>query len=60
MKQSRLKSKVVWLSVLAQVLIIIGVFIPQISEQVKIVGTAIIEIVTLFGILNDPTSKDKF
>lgn len=60
MKQSRLRSKVVWLSVLAQVLIIIGVFIPQISEQVKIVGTAIMEIVSLFGIFNDPTSKDKF
>ena len=60
MKQSRLKSKVVWLAVLAQILIILGVFVPQISDEVKVVGTALIEIVTLFGILNDPTSKDNF
>lgn len=60
MKQNRFKSKVVWLAVLAQVLIIIGVFAPQISDEVKTIGTAIIEIVTLFGILNDPTSKDNF
>lgn len=60
MKQSRLKSKVVWLAVLSQILIILGVFVPQISDEVKVVGTAIIEIVTLFGILNDPTSKDNF
>lgn len=60
MKQSRLKSKVVWLAVLSQILIILGVFVPQISDEVKVVGTALIEIVTLFGILNDPTSKDSF
>ena len=60
MKQSRLKSKVVWLAVLSQILIILGVFVPQISDEVKVVGTALIEIVTLFGILNDPTSKDNF
>ena len=60
MKQSRLRSKVVWLSVLAQVLIIVGLFLPNISDYVKVIGTALIEIATIFGILNDPTSKDKF
>ena len=49
--KERLKSKVVWLSVLAQVLLIVGVFIPNISDEVKIIGTALIEIATLFGIL---------
>lgn len=58
--QERWKSKVVWLAVLAQVLIIIGLFIPDLSEPVKIVGTAIIEILTLFGILNNPTDKNNF
>jgi len=60
MKQNRLKSKVVWLAVLAQVLIIIGVFNPDINIYVKTIGTALIEIATAFGILNDPTSKNSF
>lgn len=58
--KKRLTSKVVWLAVLAQVLIIVEVFIPQISQEVKIVSTALIEIATLFGILNNPTDKENF
>ena len=58
--KKRLKSKVVWLSVLAQVLLIVGVFIPNISDEVKIIGTALIEIATLFGILNNPSDRDNF
>ena len=58
--KKRLKSKVVWLSVLAQVIIIIGVFCPDITDEVKIIGTALLEIATLFGILNNPTDRDKF
>ena len=58
--KKRLKSKVVWLSVLAQVIIIIGVFCPDITDEVKIIGTALIEIATLFGILNNPSDRDNF
>ena len=58
--KDRLKSKVVWLSVLAQVILIIGVFIPNITDEVKIIGTCLIEIATLFGVLNNPTDKDRF
>lgn len=58
--QERWKSKVVWLAVLAQILIIIGVFVPGIAEPIKIVGTAIIEILTVVGILNNPTDKNNF
>lgn len=58
--KKRLTSKVVWLAVLAQVLIIVEVFIPQISQEVKIISTALIEIATLFGILNNPTDKENF
>lgn len=58
--QERWKSKVVWLAVLAQVLIIVGLFVPGVAEPIKIVGTAIIEILTLFGILNNPTDKENF
>ena len=58
--KERLKSKVVWLSVLAQVIIIVGLFTPNISEYVKVIGTCLIEIATLFGILNNPTDRDNF
>lgn len=58
--QSRLRSPVVWLSVLSQILLIIGVFCPGYSDTVKIVGGAVVEIFTLFGILNNPTNESKF
>jgi uncharacterized membrane protein len=60
MEQNRIKSKVVWLAVLAQALLIISLFMPQISEPVKLVGTALIEMLTLFGILNNPTNAAGF
>ena len=58
--QERLKSKVVWLSVLGQLLLITGFCMPWLSDTIKIVGGAVIEIFTLFGILNNPTNKDGF
>lgn len=58
--QNRLKSAVVWAAVLAQVLLIIGLVCPEITDNVKIVGGAVIEILTLFGILNNPTNKGGF
>jgi uncharacterized membrane protein len=60
MKQSRLQSKVVWLAVLGQVLLIVGAFIPDITDEVKLVAGAVIEILTVFGILNNPTDKESF
>jgi uncharacterized membrane protein len=61
MKQNRLTSPVVWAAVLAQVLLVLTLFVtPQVSDTVKIVGFAAIEILTLFGVLNDPTNKAGF
>jgi len=61
MTQNRLTSTVVWAAVLGQVLLILGLFVaPEISDTVKIVGFAVIEILTLFGVLNNPTSKTNF
>lgn len=56
----RLTSPVVWGSVLAQVLLIVGLYMPNITDSVKIVGMAVIEILTLFGVLNNPTDKEGF
>ena len=58
--KERLKSPVVWLSVIAQVCIIITLFAPEISDTVKIIATALVEIFTLFGVLNNPTERGEF
>lgn len=58
--KSRLKSKVVWLAVLAQLVLIITNFSPDVANEIKIVATSVIEILTLFGILNNPTDKERF
>ena len=58
--KERLTSKVVWVAVLAQIILIITLYMPDIAEPLKITGTAIIEILTCFGILNNPTDKEKF
>lgn len=56
----RLRSKVVWLSVLAQIIIVVGLFNPDLNDYVKVIGTVLIEIATLFGVLNNPADKDNF
>lgn len=58
--KERMKSPVVWLAVLAQVCIIIGLFAPDVSDTVKIIGSCVIEICTIFGILNNPTNREGF
>lgn len=58
--KERLKSKVVWLAILAQVVVVVAVFSPQIAEELKTISIPIIEIVTLIGILNNPTDKEGF
>ena len=61
MKQNRLKSRVVWLSVIAQIILIMSIYVsPDLTEEVKVILTALVEIFTIFGILNNPTEKEKF
>lgn len=56
----RLKSPVVWISVISQVALIVAIFNPEITDTVKIVGGAVVELLTLFGILNNPENKEGF
>jgi len=58
--KKRFKSKAVWIAVLSQVLLLVALSIPELSDTVKVVGGSLIEIATLFGILNNPTETDKF
>lgn len=56
----RIKSPVVITSVLAQIVLIIGLFYPDLSDTVKIIGTAVIEILTLVGVLNNPSDPENW
>lgn len=56
----RFKSPVVLVAVLAQLVLVIGFYSPELSEQVKLIGGVIIEILTLIGILNNPTDPENF
>ncbi|MCH5317727.1 MAG: hypothetical protein J1E05_07090 [Eubacterium sp.] len=58
--KNRIKSPVVWLAVLAQVGIITALFVPEMENTVKVVGACVIEILTLFGILNNPADSENF
>ena len=56
----KLKSPVVWISIIAQISLIIALFSETISDDFKVISTAIIEILTIFGILNNPDCNNKF
>ena len=63
MKQNRFTSKVVWAAVLAQVVIILQVTgVLEISqiEMINTVATAVLQILVLFGVLNNPTDGTEF
>ena len=60
-KQSRLKSKVLWLAITMQIgiiLVTLGVFNNTMLEDYKIVVNAILIILTTIGIINNPTDKN--
>lgn len=56
----RLKSPVVWVAVIAEIVFIIGVFNPDVADSTKVVLGSILKIVELFGLLNDPTNRGGF
>lgn len=61
--QSRAKSPVVWAAVVAQllaILITLGVIDTGISEAVNQVAAGVLQLLTIFGVLNNPTDKEHF
>lgn len=61
--QNRLKSKVVWGAVIAQVLAILlalGVIDAGQSDAVNAVVTAVLQLMVVFGVLNNPTDPVGF
>lgn len=63
MRQSRFKSKVLWVAVVAQVIAILlmtGIIGVADAELFNQVVTAVLELLVLFGVINNPTSKEKY
>jgi uncharacterized membrane protein len=63
MLQNRLKSPVVWTSVTAQVLslmVLLGVFDAGLSDAVKNVAAAALQLLVVLGVLNNPTDSTSF
>lgn len=61
MKQSRFKSKVLWASVIGQIMLILntfGILTPDTNSKLNIVIPAILSILVIFGIINNPTNAD--
>lgn len=63
--QNRFKSRVLWVAVLAQIVSVIGLVggweaIGITSEVFQGVATAILEILTLLGVLNNPTDGENW
>lgn len=58
--QNRLKSPVFWTAIAAQILSIFvyaGILMPEASEAIQGIVVAVCEILTVFGIFNNPTNK---
>ena len=63
MEQNRFKSPVVWAAVVAQILTIIIVLdVINVAQQETInqVVAAVLQLLIAFGVINNPTTQDKF
>jgi len=61
--QNRLKSKVVWVSIVSTVLLLFnqfGILDNLQLETLKNAADVVLSVLVVFGILNNPTTKDKF
>ena len=63
MEQGRLKSKVVWGTLAAQILsilVLLEVVTPTQSEVINQVVGAVLQLLVVYGVLNNPTSSTTF
>jgi len=63
MTQNRFKSPVVWAAVVAQiltVLIVLDVITVAQQETINQVVAAVLQLLIAFGVINNPTTQDKF
>ena len=63
MEQNRFKSPVVWAAVVAQILtilIVLDVINVAQQETINQVVAAVLQLLIAFGVINNPTTQDKF
>lgn len=63
MEQNRFLSPVVWSTIAAQVLallVTLGVIDTGLSEAIDAVIATVLQLLVVFGVLNNPTSKTNF
>ena len=63
MDQNRLKSPVVWAAVIAQfltILLTLDVIDTGFTEAANTVAAGILQLLTIFGVLNNPTDSGNF
>lgn len=63
MTQNRLKSKVVWAAVAAQVIAILlalGVIDTTLGQTINTVVASVLQLLVVVGILNNPTDGENF
>lgn len=63
MEQNRLRSPVVWTSVISQIITImmsIGLIDSQMSEVTQTIVTGILQVLIILGVLNNPTDITNF
>ena len=59
--QKRWKSKAAWVTALSQIVIVAALFFaPEVTDAIKIIGTAVIAVAAGFGAFNNPTNKTGF
>lgn len=63
MDQSRLRSPVVWAAVVAQILTLlltVGWIDIGLSEAVTQIVAGVLQLLVIFGVLNNPTDSERF
>ena len=63
MNQNRLKSKVLWAAVAAQIvslLLALGVIDTTLGATVNEITAGVLQLLVLFGVLNNPTDGESF
>lgn len=58
--KEKLKSKVVWLTAIPLMANLVGMFCPDYVDNFARVGTTLVSLLALFGILNNPNDKGGF
>lgn len=58
--KERLGSKIVWIGITAQVVLLIALFNPDLADTIKIAAAALVEIATMVGLLNNPSDKENW